>query len=69
MFYRISTYFYFYFIVLNKTENVDVLFDRLSFDRLSFIKSHSPLDTDIVDLYVKDNLIPESWGRNIIVIT
>ena len=40
---------------------MDVLFDRLSFDRLSFIKSHSHLDTDIVDLYVKDNLIPESW--------
>lgn len=58
--------------VLNKTENVDVLFTS---NRLSFVKSHGPLDPEVVDLFVKDNLIDKpknsfnedkdkAWGKN-----
>ena len=58
---------------LNKTENVDTLFES---NRLSLIKSHGPLDPEVVDLFSKENLIENKkitpfiedkdkpWGKN-----
>nr|QWO71454.1 DNA polymerase [Calocybe gambosa] len=58
--------------ILNKTENVDVLFTS---KRLSFVKSHGVLDPDVVDLFRNENLIEKPknqfngdkdkpWGKN-----
>ena len=56
---------------LNKIEDIDILFGS---EKFSFVKSQGPVYPEIVELFVKENLIsqekskfnePKPWGKNI----